>query len=54
MIDDMPVRPHAIRLALKALNPRDVQSITVLKDLGSTAIYGTRGANGVILIKLKR
>jgi iron complex outermembrane receptor protein len=54
VIDDMPVRLGAIRLALKGLNPRDVENITVLKDLGSTAIYGTRGANGVILITLKR
>lgn len=54
VIDEMPVQPRAIRLALKGLNPHDVESITVLKDLGSTAIYGTRGANGVILIVLKR
>lgn len=36
------------------INPHDVESITVLKDAGSTAIYGSRGANGVILIKTKR
>jgi TonB-dependent SusC/RagA subfamily outer membrane receptor len=54
VIDEMPVQPRAIRLALKGLNPHDVESITVLKDLSSTAIYGTRGANGVILIVLKR
>ena len=35
------------------LNPNDVQSITILKDAGSTAIYGSRGANGVILIRTK-
>ena len=54
VIDDMPVQPRRIRLALKGLNPRDIESITVLKDVGSTAIYGSRGANGVILIVLKR
>ena len=32
------------------INPADVQSITVLKDAASTAIYGARGANGVILV----
>jgi iron complex outermembrane receptor protein len=54
VIDGMPVHPRAIRLALKGLNPHDVESITVLKDLSSTAIYGSLGANGVILIALKR
>ncbi len=32
------------------LNPSDIKSVTVLKDASSTAIYGTRGANGVILV----
>ena len=36
------------------VNPNDVQSITVLKDAASCAIYGSRGANGVILIDLKK
>ncbi len=36
------------------LNPNDVVSIEVLKDASSTAIYGSRGANGVILITTKR
>jgi TonB-dependent SusC/RagA subfamily outer membrane receptor len=35
------------------INPNDVKSISVLKDAGSCAIYGSRGANGVILIDLK-
>lgn len=35
------------------VNPNDVKSIDVLKDAGSTAIYGFRGANGVIIINLK-
>lgn len=40
--------------ALLSLNPRDVATISVIKDVGSTAIYGTKGANGVILVRLKR
>ena len=36
------------------ISPNDVQSITVLKDAASCAIYGSRGANGVILIDLKK
>jgi TonB-dependent SusC/RagA subfamily outer membrane receptor len=39
---------------LSGINPSTVESITVLKDAGSTAIYGARGANGVILIKTKK
>ena len=39
---------------LNDIDPRHVQSIEVLKDAGSTAVYGARGANGVILISTKR
>jgi TonB-linked SusC/RagA family outer membrane protein len=35
------------------LNPNDIESITVLKDAASTAIYGARGSNGVVLITTK-
>lgn len=36
------------------LNPQDVESISVLKDASATAIYGARGANGVIIVTTKR
>lgn len=36
------------------INPEDIESISVLKDASSTAIYGSRGSNGVILITTKR
>jgi len=36
------------------LNPRDVESIEILKDASATAIYGSRGANGVILVTTQR
>ena len=36
------------------LNPNDIQSIEVLKDASSAAIYGARGANGVVLVTTKR
>ncbi len=39
---------------LNFLNPADIESIDVLKDASSTAIYGSRGANGVIIITTKR
>ncbi len=38
---------------LGSINPSAIESITVLKNAGETAIYGCRGANGVILIKTK-
>jgi len=39
---------------INSINPQDVESMTTLKDAASTAIYGARGANGVILITTKR
>ena len=36
------------------MNPEEIESMTVLKDASSTAIYGSRGANGVIVIQTKR
>jgi iron complex outermembrane receptor protein len=39
---------------LTLINPNDIQNITVLKDASATAIYGSRGANGVILITTKQ
>ncbi|AWW29095.1 SusC/RagA family TonB-linked outer membrane protein [Echinicola strongylocentroti] len=39
---------------LNALNPADIESMDILKDASSTAIYGSRGANGVIIISTKR
>lgn len=40
--------------SLTALNPNDIESISVLKDAASAAIYGSRGANGVIVVKTKK
>ena len=39
---------------LEGLNPEDIQSMQVLKDASSTAIYGSRGANGVVLVQTKK
>lgn len=39
---------------ISTIDPKDVESISVLKDASSTAIYGSRGANGVVLITTKR
>lgn len=40
--------------SIQDLNPNDIQSIEVLKDAASTAIYGSRGANGVLLVTTKK
>lgn len=40
--------------ALSTINPNDIESIDILKDASATAIYGSRGANGVVLITTKR
>jgi len=49
IIDGTPVDQNNFR----SLNPDEIASISVLKDAGATAIYGNRGANGVIIIKTK-
>ena len=38
---------------LSSLNPNDIENVVILKDAASTAIYGSRGANGVVLITTK-
>lgn len=47
VVDGMPVNPSSI-------NSQDIESVEVLKDASATAIYGSRGANGVILITTKK
>jgi TonB-linked SusC/RagA family outer membrane protein len=49
VVDGAPYDEDVMNL----LNPRDIESITLLKDASATAIYGARGANGVILITTK-
>nr|WP_293835701.1 TonB-dependent receptor [uncultured Arsenicibacter sp.] len=43
----------AVASPLSAINPNDIASIEILKDASATAIYGSRGANGVVLITTK-
>lgn len=54
VIDGMPILPSTTSGAFRGLVPSQIESIQVLKDIASTAIYGQRGANGVILIRMKR
>ncbi len=65
VIDGVPYMSSPVLLAnnnlnpaggnpLNFINPRDIESIEVLKDADATAIYGSRGANGVILITTKK
>jgi TonB-dependent SusC/RagA subfamily outer membrane receptor len=51
VVDGMPIEPHN---GLLSINPSDIAKIEILKDIGSTAFYGVRGANGVVLITTKR
>ncbi|HAI41478.1 MAG TPA: SusC/RagA family TonB-linked outer membrane protein, partial [Maribacter sp.] len=62
VIDGIPVQNGSIGTidnggsstnVMASINPNDIASISVLKDAASTAIYGSRGANGVILITTK-
>ena len=39
---------------LSSINPNDIESINILKDASATAIYGARGANGVVIVKTKK
>lgn len=49
VVDGIP-----IVVALSELSPSDIESVEVLKDASATAIYGSRGANGVILVTTKK
>src|SRR2546426_637340 len=46
--------PPLPRNPLNLLNPSDIASITILKDASATAIYGSRAANGVVLVETKK
>jgi len=50
VVDGVPLNSGGI----EALNTNDIESIDILKDASSTAIYGSRGANGVVLVTTKR
>ncbi|MFI1743525.1 TonB-dependent receptor plug domain-containing protein [Thalassobellus sediminis] len=55
-VDDSPLiilNGSQYNAPLNNINPRDIKSIDVLKDASATVVYGSRGANGVILIKTK-
>ncbi|KDN54219.1 SusC/RagA family TonB-linked outer membrane protein [Flavobacterium seoulense] len=51
VVDGVPLFSSS---AIETLNPRDIESIDVLKDASATAIYGSRGANGVIIVTTKQ
>lgn len=56
VIDGFPVPSSSSERGnpLATINPNDIESMTVLKDASATAIYGSRGSNGVILINTKK
>ncbi|TDE17065.1 SusC/RagA family TonB-linked outer membrane protein [Dyadobacter psychrotolerans] len=52
--NDALVIVDGIEQRLSDINPDDIESVSVLKDASSTAIYGSRATNGVVLVKTKR
>ena len=54
VVDGIPVTSSVAGGAIADIAPQDIQSMEILKDAAATAIYGSRGANGVILITTKR
>ncbi|HEX2779202.1 MAG TPA: TonB-dependent receptor plug domain-containing protein [Gemmatimonadaceae bacterium] len=52
VVDGTPL--HNVGGTLQDINPQDIERIDILKDAGSTAVYGSRGANGVVLITTRR
>jgi TonB-linked SusC/RagA family outer membrane protein len=50
VLDGIPLQAGGI----EAINPNDIETIDILKDASATAIYGSRGANGVVLITTKK
>lgn len=56
VVDGYPISNTSGQVSnpLNVINPNDIESITVLKDASSTAIYGSRGSNGVIVITTKQ
>ena len=57
VIDGLPIDNNGVKGVanlLSIVNPADIESFTVLKDASATAIYGSRGSNGVIIITTKK
>lgn len=56
VIDGFPVPSSSGQQSnpMSAINPQDIESMTILKDASATAIYGSRGANGVVMITTKK
>ena len=57
VIDGVPMNDGGVggsRSIFNSINPEDIESMTVLKDASSTAIFGSRAANGVIMITTKK
>jgi len=53
VIDGIPLGPNAAG-NLAVINPHDIETVQVLRDAAATALYGIRGANGVIIIRTKQ
>ncbi|KAA9349283.1 SusC/RagA family TonB-linked outer membrane protein [Larkinella humicola] len=54
VVDGFPINNSGVGNPLNTINPADIESIEILKDASATAIYGSRGSNGVIIVTTKR
>jgi TonB-dependent starch-binding outer membrane protein SusC len=54
VVDGVPIPSSAVNTALDGLTADDIKQVSVLRDVASTSIYGTRGSGGVILIVTKK
>ncbi len=51
VVDGIPIMSKS---TIETINPRDIESVDILKDASATAIYGSRGANGVVIVTTKK
>jgi TonB-dependent SusC/RagA subfamily outer membrane receptor len=51
VVDGVPIMSAS---SIETINPSDIESVDILKDASATAVYGSRGANGVIIVTTKK
>jgi TonB-dependent SusC/RagA subfamily outer membrane receptor len=54
VVDGVPIPSNQVNTALSGLTADDIKQVSVLRDVASTSVYGTRGSGGVILIVTKK
>ena len=54
VLDGVAIQANSVSQTLRQLDPRDIARVEVLKDASATAMYGSRGVNGVLVIRTKK